>query len=263
MSDDKRLKSTEIIYNDRAPTEVTPDGDPRGGDAFRQNLLSPNAPASQPPAAPAGNATQIHFGGAAASAPAGDPGAASAETSAAVAAIAAAFGMPAHAVQQLIAALPHDQLAKLAVTFGIQPHVIEQIQGALQNPQASALPAGFGTARPTTGWLVVIKGPGRGNSLPLTFGRNEVGRDADQDVPLVFGDEQISRRNQLAITYDPRSGKFLCSPGESTRNLCYISGEPLVTPLVLAGTTNIEVGATTLRFVPLCDETFEWTPEEA
>ncbi|MEM9356960.1 MAG: FHA domain-containing protein [Pseudomonadota bacterium] len=268
MSDDKRLKSTEIIYNDRKRTEIMPENQvpADGSDQFRQNFVNPQGqPGGMPAQGQSGRETQIHFGSAvpeaAPNAPGGsETGGSGSGGGAAASLIGQALGMPAGAVQQLIGMLPQTEIVAFAAKMGVAPPVIEQIQGALQNP-AEGLPAGFSTSRPTTGWLVVIKGPGRGNSLPLSFGRNDVGRDADQAVPLVFGDEQISRRSQLTITFDPRSGKFLCTPGEGTRNLCYISNEPLVSPMVLSGPTDIEVGMTTLRFIPFCDETCQWTAE--
>ncbi|MCW2306558.1 FHA domain-containing protein [Rhodobium gokarnense] len=112
--------------------------------------------------------------------------------------------------------------------------------------------------RPVTGWLVVVKGPGKGFSQPITIGRNQIGRAPDQPVPLNYGDHGISREGHFSITYDPRSGRFLCTPGERQVNLCYIDNEPLVETVTLKGITDIEVSDSVLRFVPLCNDDFKW-----
>lgn len=259
MSDDKRLKSTEIIYNDRSPTDVLPGNAAPGRkqDSFGENLMKSQT--GQPGAT--GRETQINFGDAVKpSDPSANPGQTAGSTNSGLATLAGLLGIPAQSAQQVLDMLPDGAIAKLAAQFGLSQDIADQIQQTAHS-NAPVAPNGFYTPRPTTGWLVVTKGPGRGTSLPLSFGRNEVGRDPDQAVPLVFGDEQISRRSQFVVTFDPRSGKFLCSPGESTRNLCYLSGEPLISPMLLDGATDIEVGETTLRFVPFCDGEFLWTAD--
>ena len=42
---------------------------------------------------------------------------------------------------------------------------------------------------PVAGWVVVVKGPGRGNFSPVFVGMNSLGRDASQRVSLSFGDD--------------------------------------------------------------------------
>lgn len=233
MSEDKRLKSTEIIYNDRAPTEVVDENSKSqpSSDSFKDGLVSPQSPAPG-----GGRETKIYFGDSATQ-NADRQGNTNGPLNSAAAHVAAA-------------------------ALGLPPNLVEQAANLLMtNGTTEGLPGGYGTPRPVTGWLVVIKGPGRGKSVELSFGRNDVGRDPDQSVQLDFGDEQISRQGQFYVTFDPRSGKYLCSPGESTRNLCYLGGEPLVSPMVLNGPTDIEVGASVVRFVPLCDEAFTWSSD--
>src|SRR5581483_10135050 len=55
---------------------------------------------------------------------------------------------------------------------------------------------------PVAGWVVVVKGPGRGNFCPVYVGMNSVGRDPGQRISLSFGDELISREEHAFITYD-------------------------------------------------------------
>lgn len=114
---------------------------------------------------------------------------------------------------------------------------------------------------PVTGWLVVIKGPGRGNSLPLGYGRNSIGRAPSERVALDFGDDEISRTHHAAVTYDPRGRKFYISHGDSN-NLTYVGNKPVLSAEMLKPLSDIGVGKTVLRFVPFCGDDFDWQSEE-
>jgi FHA domain len=109
-----------------------------------------------------------------------------------------------------------------------------------------------------TGWLVAISGPGKGKARPIFEGKNSVGRDPDQRIPLDFNDSEISRREHFFVTYEPKKREFLINDGVKT-NLVYLRGE-----VVLGGAQKltagdeIEVGNTKLRFVPLCGPDFSW-----
>lgn len=118
-------------------------------------------------------------------------------------------------------------------------------------------PATGNMADPPVGWLVVIAGPGQGAALTLGNGVNAIGRDASQRLTLDFGDELISRVNHAQITYDPRGKKFYIQHGGGA-NLTYVNDEPVLAPRELSANTHIVLGATTLRFVPLCGEAFDW-----
>lgn len=118
-------------------------------------------------------------------------------------------------------------------------------------------PAAGNMADPPVGWLVVIAGPGQGASLTLGNGVNAIGRDASQRLTLNFGDELISRVNHARITYDPRGKKFYIQHGGGA-NLTYVNDEPVLALRELTANTHILLGATTLRFVPLCGEAFDW-----
>ncbi len=110
---------------------------------------------------------------------------------------------------------------------------------------------------PVVGWLVILKGPGAGNAVSLGYGLNSVGRGTDQRVSLNFGDEKISRGIQFSIAYDPKGRKFFVQNG-SAQNLTYLNGSPVLAPLEVEADAVIEVGDTTLRFLPLCGENFDW-----
>ncbi len=114
---------------------------------------------------------------------------------------------------------------------------------------------------PPVGWLVVINGPGQGNVATLGNGMNSIGRDSAERVSLDFGDEMISRSDHASITYDPRGKKFYIKHGGGT-NLTYVNDRPVLSPQELPPHTHIMIGNTTLRFVPLSGEQFDWDIQE-
>ena len=114
-----------------------------------------------------------------------------------------------------------------------------------------------GELDPVVGWLVVLAGPGRGNARRLGYGQNSVGRDRSERVSLDFGDASISRSKHTFVLYEPRKRQFYLRPGDGA-NLTYANGELLTDSRVLQSTDVIEVGATKLRFVPLCGPDFDW-----
>ena len=119
--------------------------------------------------------------------------------------------------------------------------------------------AGAGLAEdPVVGWVVVVKGPGRGTSVPLGYGMNSIGRSSSERICLDFGDEQISRTQHAVITYDPRGRKYFVQHGGG-KNLTYLTGDqPVLTPVELKGGEEITLGETCLRFVPFCGKEFDW-----
>lgn len=114
-----------------------------------------------------------------------------------------------------------------------------------------------GELDPVVGWLVVLAGPGRGNARRLGYGQNSLGRDKGERVSLDFGDASISRSKHAFVLYEPRKRQYFIRPGEGA-NLTYLNGELLAESRPLTATDVIEVGATRLRFVPLCGPEFDW-----
>lgn len=112
-------------------------------------------------------------------------------------------------------------------------------------------------ADPVTGWLVVTSGPGKGRSLQLGLGRNEVGRASTAKVCLDFGDIEISRNAHAYVTYDDERRDWYVHQGGG-RNLVRLDGRPVLDATALPARSEIRVGATTLLFVPLCGERFDW-----
>jgi len=123
-----------------------------------------------------------------------------------------------------------------------------------QAEKANALPD------PVVAWLVVIKGPGLGNSLTLGYGKNSIGRASSERVSLDFGDNSdslISRSKHAIITYDPKGKKYYIQSGDSI-NLTYLGDTPVLAITELVGDEDIIIGETTLRFIPFCGEDFNW-----
>lgn len=110
---------------------------------------------------------------------------------------------------------------------------------------------------PPVGWLVVVEGPGKGSVATLGSGVNSIGRDRSERVTLDYGDTMISRSNHGSITYDPRGRKFYVQHGGG-KNLTYVDEEPVLAPRELPALTQVQLGETVLRFVPLCGPEFSW-----
>ncbi len=109
---------------------------------------------------------------------------------------------------------------------------------------------------PVVGWLVAIKGPAKGWDYRITPERNFIGRSEAMDVSIP-NDETISRENHAVISYNPKNLSFRLFPGESKR-LVFLNAEEVITPEVLKPYDAIELGETTLLFVPFCGEHFQW-----
>lgn len=116
-------------------------------------------------------------------------------------------------------------------------------------------------ADPVTGWLVVTHGPGKGTALALGSGTNTIGRSSAARVSVAFGDDQISREAHAIVTYDPRNRAWYVERGHG-KNLTYLGDQPVLQPTTLEPHTHIQIGSTTLRFVPLCSEEFDWQDTE-
>ena len=137
-------------------------------------------------------------------------------------------------------------------------------------PTAVATPSGPAPAKttfmrgtdvqndPVTGWLVVMKGPGRGNFRPIYPGMNAIGRDPGQKISLSFGDDTISRQEHAFITYDDEQRRFYIQHGGKA-NLIRVGDQPVLIPTELKPNDMVRIGKTTLRFVPLCGSDFSWS----
>ncbi|GMV40803.1 MAG: hypothetical protein AMXMBFR64_25190 [Myxococcales bacterium] len=110
---------------------------------------------------------------------------------------------------------------------------------------------------PVVAWLVCIDGPSMGRDYRIVEGRNEVGRDPHNRVQIT-GDDTISRDGHCAVVFDPRGAVYWIEQGRG-RNLVYINGKALRGESQdLVAYDRVEIGCTTLMFVPLCGDRFRW-----
>lgn len=145
---------------------------------------------------------------------------------------------------------------------------------APQVPEASTLKMGAGAVadktqflraddaplEPVVGWVVVVKGPGRGGFRPVFVGMNSIGRAPSQRICLDFGDDTISREEHAYITYDDEQRRYWVQHGGKS-NVVRHGSEPLLAPAELRANDLIRIGKTTLRFYPCCGPDFSWTDE--
>ena len=110
---------------------------------------------------------------------------------------------------------------------------------------------------PPVGWLVVVRGPGKGNALTLGNGMNVIGRGADARVRVDFGDDTISSVNHARLAYEPRQRRYVLSHGDGS-NLTYLNGELVMDAVEVSSGAMIEMGETTLRFQAFCSQDFDW-----
>ena len=130
----------------------------------------------------------------------------------------------------------------------------------MSQPKTQYIRTGVTDADPVAGWLVVVKGPGRGGFRPIFVGMNSVGRDAGQRISLNFGDDMISREEHAFIAYDEEARRFYLQHGGKA-NLVRLGGQPVLSPTELQAYDLIRIGKTTLRFIPLCGPEFAWSDE--
>ena len=112
---------------------------------------------------------------------------------------------------------------------------------------------------PVVGWLVCTEGPSRGKSYTIRGGINSIGRSDRMDITIT-GDRTISAENHARLSYSDKNNRFNLLPGDG-RNIVYLNGEEVFSPMPLKAYDQIDFGATKLLFIPLCGEQFTWTPE--
>lgn len=126
----------------------------------------------------------------------------------------------------------------------------------LFNDQPAAAPTK--SVKFPVGWIIVIDGPGRGECFTLQTGMSQIGRGEDQAVQLDFGDNSISRSNHAAIVYDPDNKEFLLGHGGKS-NIVRLNDKPVISNESIKTGDTIRIGETVLRFVALCDKSFNWS----
>jgi hypothetical protein len=112
---------------------------------------------------------------------------------------------------------------------------------------------------PIVGWLVVVRGPGLGQSVNLGSGMNTVGRDPSERTALKFGDNLISGKDHLRIIYDDANRAFFVAPG-SGRNISRMNGQIVANTAPMENYALLELSKQThVRFVAFCNEAFDWS----
>lgn len=107
------------------------------------------------------------------------------------------------------------------------------------------------------GWLLAISGPMCGKSYVLVEGRNSVGRSSSNKVVLPT-DDGISRNAQVYVVYDSEENVYMVTPGEGSA-IARLNGKRLDMAADLKQGDCISLSKkTTLRFVPACDDSFQW-----
>lgn len=109
---------------------------------------------------------------------------------------------------------------------------------------------------PVVGWLVCIKGPSVGKDYRIIPERNFIGRDKSNDISL-DKDDSVSREKHAIISYNPKKSQFMLIAGD-VHGIVYLNGEEIYTNAQLEAGDIIEIGKTTLKFIPFCIDEFVW-----
>ena len=119
-----------------------------------------------------------------------------------------------------------------------------------------------GVFDPVVGWLVVLEGLGRGQFRPVRYGQNAVGRGQDLRICIDFGDQRISRDAHAFVIYDEVQRRFFVRDNGKS-NIVRLNGEAVLTHAELHDRDRLSIGETTLLFVALCDQNFDWLVDNA
>lgn len=109
---------------------------------------------------------------------------------------------------------------------------------------------------PVTGWLVCIEGTEKGKDYRIAAKINSIGRGENMDI-CIKGDTGISRENHARLAYDGKHNNFHLIPADSVNSI-YINEEPVYVPTKLKRGDIIELGESKFKFIPFCDESFQW-----
>lgn len=156
-----------------------------------------------------------------------------------------------------------DQPARTVWVGGAQAPIEPPTVGTGARPQAAA--PGVAAAAvfdPVVGWLVVISGPGKGQSRPVHNGNNAIGRSPRQRIPLDFGDDAISSEDQAYLRYDPTDRTFLLIPNLAKANLVSVNEKKPTSAVTMNAGDVIGMGRTKLLFAPLCGPHFDWSDQD-
>ena len=133
--------------------------------------------------------------------------------------------------------------ASVAATVAPGPH------GAGAEAAADISLAVEPVVEPAVGWLMCTSGPDRGRDFRLVAGANAIGRGDEMPVRLA-GDSAVQRAQHAVVDFDAVRRVFVLRPGDN-RGLVYLNGVELKAATPMAAQDRIELGSSTLVFVPL------------
>jgi hypothetical protein len=110
---------------------------------------------------------------------------------------------------------------------------------------------------PVVGWLVCIAGPDRGRDYRIHSDNNFIGRGETMDISI-RGDNTISRDKHAILSFNPRNQQFKLHANKDNRGLLFLNGDQVDDVQALKQGDRVELGETTLIFVPLVSDTFTW-----
>ena len=113
-------------------------------------------------------------------------------------------------------------------------------------------------SQPVCAVLLIVKGPGLGICVPLSYGRSAVGRDPAARVRLNIGDAQLSGLHFI-VSYEESDGSFDVKEADAATNQTYVNGARVRASMVLNAGDVIRAGGTEFRFVPCCGPDWNWT----
>lgn len=143
--------------------------------------------------------------------------------------------------------------------FPVSPEQSAAEAAAAEGPGSTAVHDGMTLVvfNPVVGWLVCTDGPDMGHDYHIKAGINEIGREADPEVDIVIrGDNLISPRYHAEIQYDPEENVFYLI--QKKNEAVMINGVKVKRPTRLNPYDTIQLGDTSLLFVPLCSDKFQW-----
>ena len=111
------------------------------------------------------------------------------------------------------------------------------------------------------GWLIIISEKGKGESYPITFGFNSIGRGEDNHICINNQDNSISREKHASVIYDYSNNIYFLKH-ESGKFLTYLNNNLVLETKELTSFDTIKIGNTKLLFVALCGENFKWDSTE-
>jgi hypothetical protein len=113
-------------------------------------------------------------------------------------------------------------------------------------------------SQPVCAVLLIIKGPGQGICVPISYGRSSVGRDKDARVQLAIGDDQLSGMHFI-VAFDDADGSFDVREADAATNHTYVNGARIRAATVLNAGDVIKAGATEFRFIPCVGPDWSWS----